>query len=97
MKFLEKVSQEYGGIARINMGGYYSYLVSEPKLIKEVLVDHRDKYKKNTRYKQVRMVIGEGMLLSEGEVWRRQRTFAQPKFTAKAHGSAALLDLKARN
>lgn len=84
MKFLEKVSQEYGGIARINMGGYYSYLVSEPKLIKEVLVDHRDKYKKNTRYKQVRMVIGEGMLLSEGEVWRRQRTFAQPKFTAKA-------------
>ena len=84
MEFLEKVASEYGGIARINMGAYHSYLVSEPKLIKEVLVDHYDKYKKNTRYKQVRMVIGEGMLLSEGEVWKHQRTHAQPKFTAKA-------------
>jgi len=65
MEFLEKVALEHGGIARVNMGAYHSYLVSDPKLIKEVLVDHYDKYKKNTRYKQVRMVIGEGMLLSE--------------------------------
>ena len=84
MAFLQDVAAEYGGIARINMGAYYSYLVSEPKLIKEVLVDHYDKYKKNTRYKQVRMVIGEGMLLSEGMVWKEQRVRAQPKFTAKA-------------
>ena len=84
MAFLESVAAEYGGIARINMGAYYSYLVSEPRLIKEVLVDNFDKYKKNTRYKQVRMVIGEGMLLSEGMVWKEQRTHAQPKFTAKA-------------
>ncbi len=84
MEFLRKVASEYGGIARINMGAYYSYLVSDPKLIKEVLVDHYDKYKKNTRYKQVRMVIGEGMLLSEGEVWKNQRSHAQPKFTSKA-------------
>ena len=84
MTFLQDVAEEYGGIARINMGAYCSYLVSEPKLIKEVLVDHYDKYKKNTRYKQVRMVIGEGMLLSEGMVWKEQRTRAQPKFTAKA-------------
>ena len=84
MLFLENVAREYGGIARINMGTYYSYLVSDPKLIKEVLVDHCEKYKKNTRYKQVRMVIGEGMLLSEGAVWKRQRILAQPKFTAKS-------------
>ena len=84
MEFLEQVALEYGGIARVNMGDYYSYLVSEPKLIKEVLVDHYDKYKKNTRYKQVRMVIGEGMLLSEGDVWKHQRSHAQPKFTAKS-------------
>ncbi len=84
MEFLEQVANQYGGIARVNMGDYYSYLVSDPKLIKEVLVDHFDKYKKNTRYKQVRMVIGEGMLLSEGEVWKHQRSHAQPKFTAKS-------------
>ena len=84
MLFLEKVAREYGGIARINMGAYYSYLVSEPKLIKEVLVDNYSNYKKNTRYKQVRMVIGEGMLLSEGDVWKRQRSLAQPKFTSRS-------------
>lgn len=84
MEFLENVALKYGGIARVNMGSYYSYLVSEPKLIKEVLVDNYDKYKKNTRYKQVRMVIGEGMLLSEGDIWKHQRSHAQPKFTAKS-------------
>ncbi|MFK7814942.1 MAG: cytochrome P450 [Gammaproteobacteria bacterium] len=84
MEFLENVALEHGGIARVNMGSYYSYLVSEPKLIKEVLVDNYDKYKKNTRYKQVRMVIGEGMLLSEGDIWKHQRSHAQPKFTAKS-------------
>ncbi len=84
MEFLENVALEYGGIARVNMGSYYSYLVSEPNLIKEVLVDNYDKYKKNTRYKQVRMVIGEGMLLSEGDIWKHQRSHAQPKFTAKS-------------
>ena len=47
LEFLEQVALEYGGIARVNMGDYYSYLVSEPKLIKEVLVDNYDKYKKN--------------------------------------------------
>jgi cytochrome P450 len=84
MEFLEQVALQYGGIARVNMGDYYSYLVSEPKLIKQVLVDNYDKYKKNTRYKQVRMVIGEGMLLSEGDIWKHQRSHAQPKFTAKS-------------
>ena len=84
MEFLEKIAKEYGGIARINMGAYHSYLVSDPQLIKEVLVDHYDKYKKNTRYKQVRMVIGEGLLLSEGDAWKQQRTHALPKFTAKS-------------
>ncbi len=84
MEFLEEVASKYGGIARINMGAYHSYLVSDPKLIKEVLVDNFEKYKKNTRYKQVRMVIGEGLLLSEGDVWKHQRTHAQPKFTAKS-------------
>ena len=84
MQFLEDVAKEYGGIACVNMGSYSFYLVTEPKLIKELLVDNSDHYRKSTHYKQIRMVLGEGMLLSELDIWKQQRTHAQPKFTAKS-------------
>lgn len=84
MLFLENVAKEYGGIATINMGSYYFYLVTDPKLIKQLFVDNSDKYRKSTHYKQIRMVLGEGMLLSELDIWKQQRIHAQPKFTAKS-------------
>ena len=84
MLFLESVAKEYGGIATVNMGAYHFYLVTEPKLIKELFVDNADKYRKSTHYRQIRMVLGDGMLLSELDLWKKQRMHAQPKFTAKS-------------
>lgn len=81
MRFFTNVATTYGGIARIRFGrNNYSYLVSEPALIRELLIDKRASYMKNVRYKMLRRVLGEGLLLSEGAEWTRQRKIVQPAF-----------------
>jgi cytochrome P450 len=80
MQFLTRIAVRYGGIARIPLGRGFLYLVSDPELIKNLLVDHRTRFMKNTRYAVLQRVLGQGLLLSEGDVWRRQRVAAQPAF-----------------
>lgn len=80
MIFLEKVAQEYGGIARIPIQGKFLYLVSDPELLREVFITHRQKYMKNIRYHHVQALVGQGLLLSEGDDWRYQRQITQPAF-----------------
>jgi cytochrome P450 len=80
MQFLTRIAIRYGGIARIPLARGFLYLVSGPELIKALLVDHRTRFIKNTRYSVMQRVLGQGLLLSEGDVWRRQRLAAQPSF-----------------
>jgi len=87
MKFLAATARDYGGIVKLRFRKKIVYLVSEPDLVKELLVDHGRMYRKNTRYKILQRVLGHGLLLSEGEAWRRQRRTAQPFFTPKGIAS----------
>lgn len=81
MEFFRRVAVSVGGLARVPLqAGRSLYLVSEPKLIKELLIDHRTRFVKNTRYPAMQRVLGKGLLLSEGEGWRRQRLLTQPAF-----------------
>ena len=80
MQFLTRIAIRYGGIARIPLARGFLYLVSAPELVKALLVDHRTRFIKNTRYSVMQKVLGQGLLLIEGEVWRRQRSAAQPSF-----------------
>lgn len=80
MAFLAQVAQTYGGIARIPIRGKFLYLVSDPELLREVFITHRQKYMKNTRYHHVQALVGQGLLLSEGDAWRHQRHITQPAF-----------------
>ena len=83
MKFLAATARDFGGIVKLRFRKDIVYLVSEPDLVKELLIDHGSKYRKNTRYKFLQRVLGQGILLSEGEAWRKQRKTAQPFFTPK--------------
>lgn len=81
MKFWLRIATRYGGIARVPLkGGRSAYLVSEPDLLYELLVTKRSKYRKNSRYRAAVEVLGEGLLLTEGDAWKRQRLIAQAGF-----------------
>src|SRR5512134_1555029 len=84
MRFWSDVALRYGGIARVPlMNGHVAYLVSDPDLLYELLVTNRHKYRKNNRYRAAVEVLGHGLLLNEGEAWKRQRLLSQPAFKAE--------------
>jgi cytochrome P450 len=55
-------------------------LLSHPDLIEEVLVAHAQDFRKSEGTRRLRSLLGDGLLTSDGETWRRQRRLAQPAF-----------------
>ena len=83
MQFWSSIANRYGGIARVPlMKGHVAYLVSSPELLYELLVTKRHKYRKNIRYRAAVELFGHGLLLNEGDAWKRQRIMSQPAFKA---------------
>jgi cytochrome P450 len=70
-----------GPIAPLKIGFRRGHLVSDPALIRQVLLDNVANYDKRTpSFDAVRIVLGNGMLTSEGNFWKRQRRIASPAF-----------------
>jgi len=70
-----------GGVVPLTIGLTRGHLVSDPALVRHVLLDNIDNYDKHTpAFDAVRIVLGNGMLTSGGDFWRRQRRIAQPAF-----------------
>ena len=81
LKFWARIASRFGSIARIPLkGGKHLLFVSDPRLIKELLIDRRAQYAKMMRYPAVLRLLGEGLLVSEGDAWRRQRLLTQAAF-----------------
>jgi cytochrome P450 len=70
----------YGDVVHFRFGPYDYYLVTDPDAIRHVLVDNAKAYTKSRNYLGLRVVLGDGLLTSEGEHWRRQRKLTQPAF-----------------
>jgi cytochrome P450 len=80
LKFLVKLARE-GPVAGFRVGPVVAHLVTEPALVKHVLLDHQRNYSKQTRgFEKLRLLLGNGLLTSEGDFWLRQRRIAQPAF-----------------
>jgi cytochrome P450 len=79
-EFATRCAREYGDVVRMRVGPMVVYSVVHPDLIEQVLRrDHRNFIKdKGTR--MLAELLGQGLLTSEAEVWRRQRRLAQPAF-----------------
>jgi len=61
--------------------------VTSPALVKAVLLDQRDKFRKLTQIRLLGPLLGKGILTSEGAHWRWQRAAAAPMFRPQELGS----------
>ncbi|MBM7692023.1 cytochrome P450 [Peribacillus deserti] len=78
--FLKRVSG-YGEVAKMRFGPFQNvYLISDPDLIKQVLVTKQKSFKKSQDFNALKPVVGEGLLTSEKEYHMRQRRLIQPAF-----------------
>ncbi|PCC69631.1 Cytochrome P450 [Nannocystis exedens] len=67
-------------IHQVVMPWFSPYLVSDPELIDEVLVGRSKLFIKDRFTRELSLVTGNGLLVSDGDFWRRQRRLAQPAF-----------------
>jgi cytochrome P450 len=58
-----------------------SFVVSSPEFIKHILLTNHENYAKGVGFERVKMLLGNGIIVSDGEEWRRQRTMMQPGFS----------------
>ena len=61
-----------------------TYYANSPETVRHVLLDHADNYAKGPLLRRsLQPLIGRGLLISEGELWRRQRRLMAPMFSPR--------------
>ena len=80
IRYLTKCAREYGDIVFFRFLGVPACYLNRPDDIESVLVTQSNNFVKSKDYRAMRRVLGNGLLLSEGEFWRRQRKLIQPAF-----------------
>ncbi|HVH84187.1 MAG TPA: cytochrome P450 [Steroidobacteraceae bacterium] len=58
----------------------YTYVIHHPDDVKRVLVGNHRNYTKGLGLDRVKILLGKGIMTSEGELWKRQRYMMQPLF-----------------
>jgi len=80
-RFVTGLEQAYGGVSRFDMGPLDTYVVTDPTAIERILVSEAERFGKPAfQDDALGDLLGDGLLLSEGDTWRQQRTLAQPAF-----------------
>lgn len=79
---LVECASKYGDAFRIYAPGRKSetWVVNNPADIKRILVSNHRNYTKGVGLDRVAILLGKGIMTSEGEMWRRQRRMIQPMF-----------------
>ncbi len=78
---LLEAAREGGDVARIELASERFYLLSNPEHVRHVLQENPRNYVKG--YDKVTVLLGNGLVLSEGAFWRKQRRLMQPAFHRK--------------
>ncbi len=78
--FLSKSAREYGDCVSIRLGPRRMMIVNHPDQVEEVLVTKNRLFIKHFALRSTGSTLGNGLLTSEGDFWRKQRRLAQPAF-----------------
>lgn len=82
--YASKYAPQYDGLIQIGSWPYRTYLLTDLEGIKHVLQGNQRNYHKSRGYKEMRPMLGNGLVTSEGDFWMKQRRLMQPAFHKKA-------------
>ncbi len=78
--FYVSCAREYGDFVHTRLGPYRMLLIYHPDAIEELLVTRNRDFTKSRGVRRLRPLVGDGLFLSEGDTWLRQRRLVQPAF-----------------
>jgi cytochrome P450 len=81
----------FGNIYKASIYGASAYVIRDPEYAHHVLVRNWQNYVKGQNTKRVGFLLGNGIVVSEGELWKTQRRMVQPAFHRSAIGAMATL------
>ncbi|MFL9872550.1 cytochrome P450 [Paraburkholderia megapolitana] len=76
-------ARDLGDVSAIMMGPTRVVLVNSPQHVAEILQDRTDAFGRSPSYRELELLLGAGMLTTEGAQWKAQRAQAQPAFQKK--------------
>ncbi len=79
----DRIHREYGDKLAIHLPGRSAYFLFDPEIVEEVLVRKARHFHKDRMSQKLRTFVGNGILTSEGEEWRKHRKMAAPPLARK--------------
>lgn len=74
-----------GDLARLNLGPYKLMLAAHPEHVRQVYTTRRESFPKGPSWEHSRkLLIGDGLIASNGKLWKRQRRLMSPFFTPRS-------------
>ena len=79
----EEIFAEYGDVVYFKLGNYRFAMLNDAHAIEKVLQTESKQMQKSTGYKRFALIVGKGLLVSEGDLWKRQRRMMSWAFSQK--------------
>ncbi len=83
LPFFTQLGRDYPDLARFRYFHVNLITVHTPELLEQVLIHQNARLHRSFDFEQIRHAFGNGILTSDGALWRRQRRLVQPSFDRK--------------
>lgn len=80
IEFLTGIARDFGDLPYFRLGPYHAYLINHPDYVRDILVTNQGNFIKSRALQRARILLGQGLLTSEGTFHLRQRRLVQPAF-----------------
>lgn len=80
IRLFEHLQNTFGRVSCYRIGPSRIVVMNDPELVREVLIAQPQNFIKERTQRRMKILLGEGLITSDGEVHRRQRRIAAPAF-----------------
>ena len=85
LQTLLSLQKDHGDMVSVEKpNGRLAYFVNDAAEVRRILTRRHARYVKGPGFERVKMLLGNGLIVSDGDVWRRSRTMIQPAFTRQS-------------
>jgi len=82
LNLLQDLRLQFGNVVAMEKkNGRQAVFINDAAEVRKLLVKHHSKYRKGPGFERVKMLLGNGLIVSDGTIWRRSRTMIQPAFS----------------
>lgn len=83
LEFLRDLADRYGDVVQLKIFGKEYFQINHPDDIESVFVKHAAVMGRDEYIETLKRTLGEGLLTSEGDLWKHQRKLMSQAFTPK--------------